>query len=99
MKKNCRNVADVAGAAAEAEGSLGTGTEPKTFAPLVFVVFNTDELILQFQFKHHHIYVFRFLTIFCCRKRETKITWLKIVTWWMHTDMFHYLQCNALIDH
>lgn len=80
MKQKCRNVADVAAAAAEAEGSLGTGTEPKTFAPLVFVVFNTDELILQFQF-NHHIYVLSFLTIFCSRKRERKITWLKIITW------------------
>lgn len=35
-------------AAAEGEGSVGTGTEPKTFAPLEFVVFNTDELVLQF---------------------------------------------------
>lgn len=35
-------------AAAEAEGSVGTGTDPKTFAPLVFVVFKTDELVLQF---------------------------------------------------
>jgi len=49
MRQNCTNLADVAAAPAEAEGFLGTGTEPKTFAPLVFVVFNTDELILQFQ--------------------------------------------------
>jgi len=36
-------------AAAEGEGFVGTGTEPKTFAPFEFVVFNTDVLVLQFQ--------------------------------------------------
>lgn len=36
-------------AAAEGEGFVGTGTEPKTLAPLEFVVFKTDELVLQFR--------------------------------------------------
>lgn len=48
MRQNCTNLADAAAAAAETEGFLGTGTEPKTFAPLVLVVFKIDELILQF---------------------------------------------------
>lgn len=35
--------------AAEGEGFVGTGTDPKTLAPLEFVVFKTDELVLQMQ--------------------------------------------------
>ena len=67
MRQNCKNLADVAAAAAEAEGFLGTGTEPKTFAPLVFVVFKTDELILQFSAPH----IMRFVThILWQEKRE-----------------------------
>jgi len=34
--------------AAEGDGLVGTGTEPKTLAPLEFVVFKIDELVLQF---------------------------------------------------
>lgn len=49
MRQICAKLFDVAAAAAaEAEGFAGTGTEPKTFAPLVFVVFKSDELVLQF---------------------------------------------------
>jgi hypothetical protein len=48
MKKICAKVFDVA-AAAETEGFFGTGTYPKIFAPLVFVVFKSDELVLQFK--------------------------------------------------
>lgn len=47
MKQINVKVFDVA-AAAETEGFVGTGTYPKTFAPLVFVVFKSDELVLQF---------------------------------------------------
>lgn len=39
-------------AAAEGEGSVGTGTEPKTLAPLEFVVFNTDVLVLVDGYSH-----------------------------------------------
>lgn len=39
-------------AADDDEGVEGpVGTAPKTVEPLEFVVFNTDELVLQFQFK------------------------------------------------
>lgn len=50
MRQICAKLFDVAAAAAaaEAEGFAGTGTDPKTFAPLVFVVFKSDELVLQF---------------------------------------------------
>lgn len=34
--------------AAEGEGFVGTGTEPKTFAPIELVVFKIDVLVLQF---------------------------------------------------
>lgn len=34
--------------AAEGEGLVGTGTEPNTLAPLEFVVFKIEELVLQF---------------------------------------------------
>lgn len=48
MRQICAKLFDVAAAAAEVEGFAGTGTDPKTFAPLVFVVFKSDELVLQF---------------------------------------------------
>lgn len=40
---------DVRGEAAEEEG---TGTDPKTFAPIEFVVFKVDDVVLQFIFTH-----------------------------------------------
>ncbi|RYR45564.1 hypothetical protein Ahy_A07g031398 [Arachis hypogaea] len=49
--QNNKNEDDPLVAAAEGEGFVGTGTEPNTFAPIEFVVFNTDELVLQFQFQ------------------------------------------------
>jgi hypothetical protein len=49
VKKICAKVFEVAAAAAETEGFFGTGTYPKIFAPLVFVVFKSDELVLQFK--------------------------------------------------
>lgn len=36
--------------AEEEDGLVGTGTDPKTFAPIEFVVFKIVELVLQF---HH----------------------------------------------
>lgn len=48
MRQICTKLFDVETAAAEAEGFVGTGTEPKTFAPLEIVVFKSDELVLQF---------------------------------------------------
>lgn len=33
---------------AEGDGFIGTGTDPNTFAPIEFVVFNTDVLVLQY---------------------------------------------------
>jgi len=47
MKQICAKLFDVE-AAAETDGFVGTGTYPKIFAPLVFVVFKSDELVLQF---------------------------------------------------
>lgn len=48
MKQICAKIFVVVVAAAEVEGFVGTGTVPKTFAPLVFVVFNSDDVVLQF---------------------------------------------------
>lgn len=49
MKQICAKVFEVATPAEAEEGFVGTGTYPKTFAPLVFVMFKTDELVLQFK--------------------------------------------------
>ena len=47
MTQICARLLDLA-AAAEGVGLVGSGTDPKTFAPIEFVVFKTDELVLQF---------------------------------------------------